>query len=174
MTQQLCKDWDMWDDHWDVETLRSARFTNRAQTQILTFEFHKLSGLNMSGLNTTLWYKLWQKSHKNDTGDYFLRDHFPPPVIKYHHTECNNPFVVVLRECSVLIFVEYDPKIPYPAYRVDIWNFTIFIQFLLTFSFGWMTFVPKIGIIEINSLVKPPLKLECWWVITSQYFIWII
>ena len=27
-------------DHWDVETLKSARFTKRAKTQILTFEFH--------------------------------------------------------------------------------------------------------------------------------------
>ena len=27
-------------DLWDVETLRSARFTKRAQTQILTFGFH--------------------------------------------------------------------------------------------------------------------------------------
>ena len=53
-------------DHWDVETLRSALFTKRAQTQILTLEFHMYSGLNMSGLDTTLWYMyiLWHKSHK--------------------------------------------------------------------------------------------------------------
>ena len=49
VTQLLRKHWDMWDDHWDVETLRSARFTKRAQTQILTFEFRMQSGLNMSG-----------------------------------------------------------------------------------------------------------------------------
>ena len=40
VTQSLRKHWDMWDDHWDVETLISARFTKRAQTEILTFEFH--------------------------------------------------------------------------------------------------------------------------------------
>ena len=40
VTQLLRKHWDMWDDHWDVETLRSARFTKRAQTQMLTFEIH--------------------------------------------------------------------------------------------------------------------------------------
>ena len=73
-----------------------------------------------SDLNTTLWYMLLQKSHKNATGEYFLRDHFPLRVIKYHHTECNNPFVVVFRECSVLIFVKYDLKIPSPASHVDI------------------------------------------------------
>ena len=66
----------------------------------------------MSGLNTTLWYMLWHKSDKNYTGEYFLRYHFPPRVIKYRHTECNNPFVVVFRECWVLIFVKYDLKIP--------------------------------------------------------------
>ena len=30
----------------------------------------------MSGLITTLLYILWHKSHKIDTGEYFLRDHF--------------------------------------------------------------------------------------------------
>ena len=47
----------------------------------------------MSDLNTTLWYMLWHKSHKNCTGEYFLGDRFPLRVIKYHHSECNNPFV---------------------------------------------------------------------------------
>ena len=74
------------------------------------FVFHTLSGLNMSGLITTLWYMLWIKSHENDTGEFFLRHHFPLRVIKYHHTEYSNPFVVVFRECSVLIFVKYDPQ----------------------------------------------------------------
>ena len=54
----------------------------------------------MSDLNTTLWYMLWHKSHKNDTGEYLLRYHFPLRVIKYH----NNSFVDVFRKCSVLIF----------------------------------------------------------------------
>ena len=40
VTQLLRKHWDTWDDHWDVETLRSSRFTKRARTQILTFEFY--------------------------------------------------------------------------------------------------------------------------------------
>ena len=53
----------------------------------------------MSGLNTTLWYMLWHKPHKNDTGEYILRDRFPLRVIKHHHAQCNNPFVAVFREC---------------------------------------------------------------------------
>ena len=73
----------------------------------------------MSGLNATLWYMLWHKSHKNDT-EYFLRDHFPLRVIKYHYTECNNPFAVVCRECSVVILVKYDLKIPSTGSHVDI------------------------------------------------------
>ena len=40
MTQLLREHWDMWDDNWHVDTLKSARFSKRAQTQILTFEFH--------------------------------------------------------------------------------------------------------------------------------------
>ena len=72
----------------------------------------------MSGLSTNLWYILWHKWHKNDTEEYFLGDHFPLRVIKYHHTECNNPFVVVFRECLVLIFVKYDLKIPSQASHV--------------------------------------------------------
>ena len=63
---------------------------------------------------------LLHKSHKNDTGEYFLRDHFPLRVIKYQHTECNNPFVVVYRECSVMIFVKYDLRIPSLASHVDV------------------------------------------------------
>ena len=77
-----------------------------------------LSGLNMPGLNTTLSYMLWHQSHKTDTGEYFLRGHFPLRIIKYHQTECNNPFVAVFRECSVLIFVKYDLKIPSKALHV--------------------------------------------------------
>ena len=57
---------------------------------------------------------------QNDTGEYFLRDHFPLRVIKYHRTECNNLFIVVFRDCSVLIFVKYDLKMPSLALYVDI------------------------------------------------------
>ena len=40
VTPLLRKHVDMWEDPLKVETLRSTRFIKRAQTQILTFEFH--------------------------------------------------------------------------------------------------------------------------------------
>ena len=127
VTQLLHKHWNMGDDHWDVETLISAHFTKRDQTQVLTFEFRMYSGLNMSGLITTLWCMLRHKSHKNDTGEFFLRDHFPLRVIKYHHTECSNPFVVLFRECSFKYSLNTIPSV---ACRHLKFHYKIFYRFI--------------------------------------------
>ena len=113
---------------------------------------------------------LWYKSHK--TGQYFLREHFPRRFIKYHHTECNNPFIVVFRECSVLILVKYDLKIPSPASHVNIWNFTIktfsypqynlscFERFITEeYYMLWSDTSPDVNTSEIRGLKRSTIAL---------------
>ena len=78
--------------------------------------------------NTTSWYMLRHKAnnnYKNDTGGYFLRYHFSPRVIKYHHSERINHLLVVFKKCAMLIFCKYDMKLPSPVSYVDSWNFTM-------------------------------------------------